>query len=184
MTYQQWEKRLSRALKALPQEEREDLIAYYKELYGDKIEAGNSPEEILQEFGNPEICAEKILQENGVQRRTRRMKKSIGWWIGMSLLTLLIILPVSVSIFSVVLSFAVTALACAAVAVVGLLYVIAAPIFANGMNVYAVLAHIGAGFITAGIASLLALGLAYATKSSFKWTIKSLIYIYRGKKNG
>ena len=50
MTYKEWEKKLSKYLKPLAQEERLSAVEYYREMYGDKLESGIPTEEILKDF--------------------------------------------------------------------------------------------------------------------------------------
>ena len=64
MTYIEWEAELERCLKSLPQEEVNEIISYYREMHGDKRDAGLSDEEIIKTFGEPMLCASKILMEN------------------------------------------------------------------------------------------------------------------------
>lgn len=63
MTWSEWEKRFFKGLTSLSDDERLEIVAYYREMYGDKLEAGISEAEILAEFGEPELCARKILEE-------------------------------------------------------------------------------------------------------------------------
>lgn len=64
MTWSEWEKRFFKSLNELSDDERLELAAYYREMYGDKMDAGLSEAEILAEFGDPELCARKILADN------------------------------------------------------------------------------------------------------------------------
>ena len=63
MTYAKWEKDFKRELSFLKKSESEEVAAYYRELYGDKSDAGMSCDDILFEFGSPQHCAAKILEE-------------------------------------------------------------------------------------------------------------------------
>lgn len=55
-------RRLSRALRALPQKERETSIAYYEEMIDDRMEAGMSEEEAVEALGPVGEVAEMILE--------------------------------------------------------------------------------------------------------------------------
>ena len=178
MTYEKWEKRLKRFLKPLPTEEKEDAVRYYKEMYEDKLEAGHSPEDILGEFGTPKACAERILNENGFPSHS--VKNSIGWWVGMSFLTLLLILPIYASLFSVIVSFGAAAFSGGVSALAGALYALASPFFAIvGVDFWGVITYMGVGFTVCGVGLLIMIGFAYATKYLYKWTAKSLVQIYK-----
>lgn len=66
MNKREWERRFLKGLKPLAGKERNEALEYYREIYGDKIDTGFSEEDILREFGEPEDCARKILEENGI----------------------------------------------------------------------------------------------------------------------
>ena len=180
MTYKKWEKELLKVLKPLPKEERLAVIEYYKELYGDKLEAGITDEEIVKEFGSPSVCAERILSENGLCLSANRAKgNSIGWWIAICILTPILILPVYVSLFSIILSFGAVTLSVGTSTLAGALYVVYSPFLAiEGLRFFDVISHMGIGFAVIGVCSLLTMAFGYLTKHTFKWTIKSLAYIY------
>ncbi len=178
MTYKDWEKRLKRFLKRLPADEQEAALGYYKEMFNDKTDAGVSPEKILEEFGSPKSCAERILTENGLP--TPSLKKSIGWWIAISFLTLLLILPIYASLFAVIISLGAVAFSGGVSAIAGALYSVASPFFAfMGFDFWGIISHMGIGFAAVGVGVLLAFGFFFATKYLYKWTIQSLVFIYK-----
>ena len=84
MNKREWERRFLKGLKPLAGKERNEALEYYREIYGDKIDAGFSEEEILREFGKPEDCARKILEENGIsvdhnaKKAVRKPAKSLA----------------------------------------------------------------------------------------------------------
>ena len=55
MTYESWEKELVERLDILPKNEKEEIISYYREIYGDKLDAGESESKIVSAFGEPVI---------------------------------------------------------------------------------------------------------------------------------
>ena len=178
MNYKDWEKRLNRLLKPLPAEEKDAAIGYYKEMYNDKRDAGFSAEDILDEFGSPKCCAERILNENGFSAPS--IGKLIGWWVAIFFFTLILILPIYASLFSIVISFGAVTIAGGAAALIGGIYVLCSPFFAiQGIDFFGVLAHMGIGLACAGVGVLLAFGFFFATKYLFKWTTKSLVFIYK-----
>ena len=63
MTQVEWEKIFLDNLAAIPEAERFKMAEYYREIYGDKLEAGQTPDEVLAEFGDPKECAKRILKE-------------------------------------------------------------------------------------------------------------------------
>lgn len=64
MTQKEWEKKLKRFLSPLPKAEQNQIVEYYREMYGDKRDAGLSEAEILAEFGDPQVCAGRMISEN------------------------------------------------------------------------------------------------------------------------
>ena len=64
MTKREWEKKLGKSMKSLSKNEVARVIAYYDELYEDKVESGMSEEEIIREFGDPSDAAAKILGDS------------------------------------------------------------------------------------------------------------------------
>ena len=63
MTRNKYLKELRSFLGKLPKEDRKRILEFYNELIDDKLEAGQSEEEILGEFGSPEELAKQIFQE-------------------------------------------------------------------------------------------------------------------------
>ena len=63
MTYQKWEEELLGHLGSIPESERSEACEYYREIFGDKSDAGIEESKILEEFGDPRICAERIICE-------------------------------------------------------------------------------------------------------------------------
>ena len=181
MTYKEWEKKLLKYLNPLSSEERMAAVEYYREMYGDKLETGASHEKILQEFGEPSACAERILNENGFSLpKPKQTNNSVAWWAGIILLTLIIIIPIYSALFSVVVVFAAMVIASAAIALAGVIYAIYSPFMAiDGVGLSAIIAHMGMGIAAIGVGLLLFVAFIYLTKYSYKWLAKSLVFIYK-----
>ena len=64
MTYRQWEESLLNYLKGLSDEEKKEIVSYYREIYSDKIDSGIRKEEIVKTFGDPMLAAARILKES------------------------------------------------------------------------------------------------------------------------
>lgn len=64
MTYKEWESELLGYLKSLPEKEKVEVVNYYREIYSDRSDAGMKNKDILAEFGEPMLCAAKILKES------------------------------------------------------------------------------------------------------------------------
>lgn len=63
MTKYEWEKELKRNLARLPAAEQNRALAFYDELFADKIEQGYSEREVVREFGNPFDVATAIIRD-------------------------------------------------------------------------------------------------------------------------
>lgn len=181
MTYKEWEKKLLKYLTPLPKEERDAAVEYYREMYGDKLDAGEPTEKILQEFGEPRACAERILNENGktLPKSSFLGEVSVAWLVGMFFLTALLILPLLAVAISIIAAFASAVVAGAACAVGGAMYVVYSPFMAlTGLGFGAVIAHMGVGFALCGVGALLFAAFIPLTKYSCKYLVKGVIYIY------
>ena len=64
MTYKEWETELLGYLKSLPENEKKEVINYYSEIYNDRCDAGMKNKDILAEFGEPMLCAARILKDS------------------------------------------------------------------------------------------------------------------------
>ena len=197
MTFREWEKQFKKALKGLSTQEKQTALEYYRELYGDKIDAGCAPEEAVAQFGNPIDCAQNILAENepstvAPQQKTEKIKPvkqpkrgrvsthSVSVIIGMVFLTLLLIIPLYACLLVVIVVFGAGAIACTVGAVASLLLTIAYPIYlaVYGAAWGAVAANIGMCLATAGVCTFLAIGFYFATKYMVIWSIKLFKRVY------
>ena len=207
MTYREWESELVGYLKGLPESELEKIKEYYSEMYGDRSDAGMSDERILAEFGEPKLCAAKILMENGEQEEAAEepnekkgdkititlpkidikeklkglsVSKIVGWFF----LFVLVIIPLAAVALSVVVSFAATAVGCAAGVLGGVVIAVTAP-FVSGiaMGGANATATVGVGLAAAGVCALLSIAFFFITKYSVFVCIKIAKYVFGGKKN-
>ncbi len=207
MTYKEWEWELRYLLGDLPQKEIDEITGYYREIYGDKKEAGFSDSEIIVEFGTPRECALKIkeeseitggeralapaenrkeeIKENGSKSATGRAFRLKPWTTGRVLLTIFVLFPLTAVAFSLLSGLASAALGCAAGAVGGvltLLWAIIQTLMGNGLVQWTAFA--GMGIASTGVLIPLAIGLTYATKYSAIFYLKFLKKIYLVKKGG
>ena len=191
MTLKEWERRLINNLKGLSKEEREKIRDYYREIYGDKVDAGYTGEEIVEEFGSPEECAQKILAEGktetanattpSVQKKWRFKKpESAASIVGMVFLNLCVLVPMFSVILAIIAAFAAVAIGGAAAAVGFGLYAIVGPIYsgANGAPFGGCLAHLGIGVAGVGIGILLFIAFYFVTKYSVIGAVKLFKRIY------
>lgn len=199
MTQIEWENIFLENLKPLKAEERYQIAEYYREIYGDKLEAGLSSDEILAEFGSPQECAQKILSEGGgetlvaakkeneteqADQKQARAKNKTAWTpamiTGMVFLTLLLILPLAVVALGVAVVFAAGCIGGGAMTIGGAVYVVASPFMAlSGVGFGAIVAHIGLGLAVIGLGALLFVGFYYLEKYVVLGCYKALRWIYK-----
>ena len=185
MTKKSWEKRLLAKLRPLPRAERKKVLEYYREIYGDKAEAGFSETEILAEFGAPEDCAAKILAgENAqltLQKRERR-KLSPAEIVGMFFLSLILILPLALTAFALIVTFFAVSVSGVAVAIAGGVYAIGAPLLSIGsLSAAGCFAHLGVGLTLCGVGCLLFVAFEPVGKYLAIGTGKALKFLYKGR---
>ena len=77
---------LSKLLRTLPKEDREDIISDYQEHFAIGLEKGRTEEEISRALGNPKNVAKQIKADNLVKKA--QDKPSIGSIIGAILATM------------------------------------------------------------------------------------------------
>ena len=158
MKYREFEAELYGALGDMSAKEKIEIISYYEEMFSEKREMGMSEDEILREFGTPEECAKRVMneisaeidknaeeeantkeaQENPICGKKEKKAEENGKKvaarvtfssiIGTILFTLLLAIPLAAVLFSIVVSFGAVAIVSAATTLAGVLYVIYCPI--------------------------------------------------------
>jgi DUF4097 and DUF4098 domain-containing protein YvlB len=83
MNKEQFLKKLRRMIRALPPDELERILAYYREMIEDKVENGQAEEEAVDDLGDIRDLARKILSEN-----PNRRPKNIGKIVAIAVLSL------------------------------------------------------------------------------------------------
>ena len=162
MTFRQWEKAFKKRLSRLPGEERERALDYYAELYGDKLDAGNSEREIVRGFGDPKAAADKIVAEwaesSSAQSRATR-PRTAGDTAARAAVAVLLFLFVGLPLLAVVFCLAAAGAALLVSGFAAILAGIAYDVyFLVQLCMYggaAYVAHIGIGLATAGAGALL-----------------------------
>lgn len=177
MLRQEFINRLSYALQALPQQERDKVIAYYLELIADKIEGGEAEADVIAEFGDINELAQSILIENNVYNQQPQPKKSSMNPVVIVLLVIFspvifglfmalfgVAIGLTCAVFGVVFSFFVTSFA---LAIAGVMCFFTSFFVLAASPAYAFL-QMGAGLLLAGISIFLFMGTYYLTKSVTK----------------
>ena len=187
MTQREWEKKLLKELKQLPKEEKDKILEYYREIYGDKLDAGFSADAIMKEFGDPRECAHRILAEEYADRSDTAITPpprthgiSAPYVIGLFFLTVLLILPLAIAALGVIVTFAVISIGGFAVSLSGIIVIVWCffqfPIGA------VLVAALGAGITFIGVGCLLLVCFYMLTKYTAIGTFEALKWIYVRKK--
>ena len=189
MNYIEWENRLTENLKSLPTAEMLKITSYYREIYGDKLDAGMTEESILAEFGSPQSCAEKILAENASENNEAPTsnapaappvlsKKQTAKGIILAVLfTLFAGAPLAVILAAIILSLGAVCVSGSVGILAGFVYIFIALFNAMGAGIAA---HVGMAIGAMGICGFLGLGSYFATKYSAIYSYKLMKYVYRG----
>lgn len=77
MNQEMYLRKLKRRIKSLPDNERQTILDFYREIIQDKIENGESEVQAVAELGDVNILAQKILMEN-VNRKPVNVGKTVG----------------------------------------------------------------------------------------------------------
>ena len=192
MTFREWEKQFKKALKGLSTQEKQTALEYYHELYGDKIDAGCSPEDAVAQFGDPIDCAQTIIADNAPatpkdnsvaitpNQNSKVSTHSVSIIIGMVFLTLLVIIPVFASLVAIVAGFGASAITCAICAIASLLLTFIYPVYLTiyGATWGAVVANLGMCVAGIGVCTVLAISFYFVTKYATIWSIKLFKRIY------
>lgn len=205
MTYLVWEKQLLRYLKSQSAEDKKQAVDYYREMYYDKVERGENPDDVLLGFGDPRNCAAKILMEHvSDDNRTTSTPKekytvpksehkktygytvpkraTVGSVVGWFFITVLLLIPLGAAAISVVAVFAAVAVSGYAMILAGIIYAIVSPFgMIFGWGGALALAGIGTGIVTAGVGAILSVTFTLLTKYSAIGLCKALKIIVKGR---
>lgn len=210
MTQKEWEKKLKRFLQPLPKAEQSRIIEYYREMYGDKRDAGLSETEILAEFGDPQVCAGRMISENADEEAARAEEQpvgnpylrtdgeanevrptatthgdgySVGEIVGIAFFTLLILLPLAIVAASVVIVFGAVCVSSAVCAIGGAVFVLTCPFHGLlGLGGAAIAANVGLGLALCGAGLVLFVGFFCATKYTALGLYAACKYVYQRRK--
>lgn len=130
MNVKNWKKQLRKSLKLCGVKDISSAESFYNELIADKLDSGESEEQITSQLGDPRLVAERIAVEEGspngyVQSATNLHKTTfnvnVGALIGYALLLLCVVIPLFVAYLGVMVAVASVAIASAACVVAGVL---------------------------------------------------------------
>jgi uncharacterized membrane protein len=212
MTYKEWESELLSFLQNLPKKEKNQAVEYYREMYGDKIDAGMSNEDILKNFGSPRLVAARILMESATENESKettekiteakvqkaknelsnlaqKAKKSakgfsVSKCVGWFFITLLVLIPLFAVVISLIASLSAVTVAAGACALAGALASIASPFaFIFGHTGTGVLSLLGTSLCTAGVGALLFAAFLPITKYTVLVCIKITKYALKRRES-
>lgn len=168
-------------LSALPQKERQDILADFEQHFIDGMQAGKSEEEVAAMLGDPNAIALQFVDEppkNSNNDIASGVGRGILATMGLLLFDLIIALPIIVSLIAVVIALWAVVLA---LFVSGLACFIA-PFF-GGLGL-AIIPAIFAGLSLLGLTGLCGIGMFYASKYFIKGLIGYGTAHYRIIKGG
>ena len=187
MNYSEWESALIKELKGMPTAEYIKITSYYREMYGDKLDAGMSEEAILAEFGTPKSCAEKILAESSTENGekpsapTKKTLSPTGQKTKNIILAVLFSLfagiPLAAVLVAGVVSLGAICISGGAGAIASFVYIFVGAFTATGVGI---VAHIGMAIGGIGICGFLGIGGYFATKYTAIYSYKLMKTIYGG----
>ncbi len=186
MTYKEWEAQLEERLRGARRNDISGILNYYREMYGDKHEAGLSDEEIIAEFGTPVECAERIKQDSpeimpGVSDRWRKV---FSWAMKIAL-AVFIIIPMLGTLLTGIATLAACILGGVAVALGGVGVVIYSVVMLfMGSAINTVLILFGLGMAMAGGGAMICIGFFFMTRYAIISVQKIANYYIEEKKRG
>ncbi len=163
MTYKKWERRLKSRLHSLSRDERDRALEYYREMRDEMSFNGKSEEKIIAELGSPESCARSVLADRETQPTTRKKGGySFAEVIGLIFFTIILVVPLSAVLISVIVAMGACSLVGVAASLGGIAFAIGYPIYIGGGTIG--IAGIGLGIAASGVGLLLFVGFALVTK--------------------
>ena len=180
MTKQEFLERLKAGLSGLPQADIEERLRFYSEMIDDRMEDGLSEEESVQQTGNPEKIAERIISETPITRIVREKVRNRRP-LGVAAIILLILLfpvwfPILITILSVLFGLFIAIFAILfSLWVTDFAFALSGPGLVIGSIIYFVSGNVTRGFLALSGAFIMA-GLAvlmfFACKAISKATIR------------
>ena len=193
MNKQEFIENLRARLSALPEDELEDRLNFYREMIDDRVEDGLSEEEAVSEIGTVEEISERIISEQSsvvlhskesetkedAEEKKEKTASKVLFWLGAPLWALLgiIALPIVLVIFTVLWAAVVSVWAvfgALAVAAPGCVVMAVINLAAGGQSTIIMLAL---GLACAGLAIFGFYGCLAATRGSAFLTKSSIRYL-------
>ena len=166
----------------LPQEEREERLAFYSEMIDDRMEEGLTEEEAVASI---DVAEENIPEEKPKSKRKWTAGETVllvlgsPVWVSLLIAAFAVVFSLYASLWAILISFwAVfgSMVAC------GVCLSLAGAGFAVGVNVPSGLAMLGCGFVCGGLSIFCFYGCHWATKATVHLTQKLMAWIFRKEK--
>ncbi len=189
MSKQEFLIKLRKGLSGLPKEDMEERLAFYSEMIDDRMEEGNSEEEVVGDIGDVDEIVSQIISDTSlvklVKEKAKPKRRLKVWemilliagsplWASLLLAVIAVILAIYISLWSVIVSlWAVfgSVLAC------GFGGVVAGIGFAVYNNAFTGLVMIGAGLVCLGLSIFMFYGCKAATKGIILLTKKFALWV-------
>ncbi len=186
MTYNEWEAQLERRLSAVSENEKAGILNYYREIYGDKLDAGLSDEEILAVFGTPDECAERIRKES-LELFSAEKKKGlpVGRILGDAAILIFVAAPAVLLVLSALAALCTCVLGGATVSLGGVVFCIYSIVmlFADAAA-NAVFVRLGLGLAMVGAGVLICVCFYFITRYAVVSLYKAGKYVFEKIKGG
>ena len=185
LTYKEWEDALVAGLHGASKNDVSGILNYFREIYGDKRDAGVSDEDIIAEFGAPDECLERIKNKSPEMFCATGYKWSVVFsYLKRIALAVFILMPVCVTLVAGMLALVVCMLGGAVVSLGGIAVGVTCVLnIFSGVAVTTVFARFGIGMAMVGGGALISIGFFFMVKYVVTSAQKTIKY-YIEKKNG
>ena len=180
MNKQEYMAELNRMLGRLPREEREDILADYRDHFAAGLEAGKTEEEIARDLGNPETLARNFTADYAVKeaeenRSAGNILKAVVAIISLGFFNLVFVLGPFLGLLGVLFGLVVAGFAIAASGIILFLAVVLSPVIPWAVEV--TVHPLGAALAGVGLTSLgllILIGVFYLAKIFYNLTLQYL----------
>lgn len=189
MSKQEFLAKLREGLSGLPKDDIEERLDFYSEMIDDRIEEGNTEEDVVSEIGSVDEIVSQIIGETSlvklVKEKAKPNRRLKVWeivlliagsplWIALLIAAIAVVLAVYISLWSIIVSlWAVfgSVVAC------GFSGIVAGIGFAVQNNVYTGLVMMGAGLVCLGLSVFMFFGCKVSTKGIVLLTKKIALWM-------
>lgn len=182
MNKEQYLKNLDKALKRLPQEEREDIIQDFKEHFSIGLEEGKTEEAISDSLGSPQQIAKELLATYHLEKvkttaTTGNILRAMWAVVGLSFFNIVIVLGPFIALIGILIGGW----------TIGLSFIVSPILILLNMVIYPDTFEFFELFLSmalSGLGILIALGMLFVTRELTKLFVRYLQYNVRLVKGG